>query len=61
MEDNKEYKLFRMLAKEISVVADMSRMPRKINSAIYNFGTQNPYPVTSAPARASWKTTRSTS
>ena len=23
----------------------MSRMPRRINSAIYNFGTQNPYSV----------------
>ena len=57
---DKEYKLFRMLAKEISFVYDMSRMPRRINSAIYNFGTQNPYPVTSAPARTSWKTTRST-
>merc|ERR1712127_821415 len=35
MEDDKEYKLFQMLEKEISFDVDMSNMPCGTNSAIY--------------------------
>ena len=37
MEDTKEYKLFRMLEKEISFDVDLSQMPCGTNAAIYFF------------------------
>ena len=53
MEDDKEYKLFRMLEKEISCVVDMSNMPCGINSAIYfsemeNAGNMSPTNIAGA-------------
>ena len=40
MEDNKEYKWFRMLENGILSDVDMSNMPYGINSAIYLYMTQ---------------------
>ena len=58
---DKEYKLFRMLEKGISFVSDMSSMPRGIISAIYFFGTQDPYSVNVGSCCTSWRKTTSTS
>ena len=61
MEDDNEYKLFRMLENGISYDVDMSNMPCGINSAIYFFVTQGPYSVNVGSCSSSWRTTTSTS